>query len=136
VYSFGNNEKGNLGIGSCETLNEFGRSIFNLNNYKFVPQKINFENDEKIDKIFTNCNCVGAFFYSSYFYLFLEFKKIIFCYLAKKNLFSCGLNNFNQTGIAGSLTPIVPTIVNFLKNIKIENIYTGYKNAFIKTNGF
>jgi hypothetical protein len=44
---------GNLGIGSTENINS--------------PQKINFENNEKIINIFSSCNCSGAFFYSSFF---------------------------------------------------------------------
>jgi alpha-tubulin suppressor-like RCC1 family protein len=59
VYSFGYNEFGELGIGSNENKNS--------------PQKINFENNEKIIKIFTSCCCVGAFFYSSYFYFLFLF---------------------------------------------------------------
>jgi alpha-tubulin suppressor-like RCC1 family protein len=51
VYSFGFNKFGNLGI----------RSIVN----KDSPKKIDFENDEKIIKIFSGCCCQGAFFYSS-----------------------------------------------------------------------
>jgi alpha-tubulin suppressor-like RCC1 family protein len=53
VYSFGYNGCGELGIGSIGD--------------KFTPQKINFENNEKIIKIFTGCFCLGAFFYSSFF---------------------------------------------------------------------
>jgi alpha-tubulin suppressor-like RCC1 family protein len=52
VFSFGRNEFGSLGIGST-TKNQSS------------PQKIKFENDEKIDKIFSSCNCFGCFFYSS-----------------------------------------------------------------------
>jgi cystathionine beta-lyase family protein involved in aluminum resistance len=51
VYSFGYNYRGSLGICSIEDKN--------------LPQKINFENNEKIIKIFSGCNCYGAFFYSS-----------------------------------------------------------------------
>jgi alpha-tubulin suppressor-like RCC1 family protein len=51
VFSFGYNEDGSLGIGS--TTNQSS------------PQKIKFENDEKIDKIFSSFFCYGCFFYSS-----------------------------------------------------------------------
>jgi alpha-tubulin suppressor-like RCC1 family protein len=54
VYSFGFNGNGNLGIGSTKNKNS--------------PQKINFENNEKIINVFTGCNCLGAFFYSSFFF--------------------------------------------------------------------
>jgi hypothetical protein len=60
VFSFGYNRNGDLGIGSETDQN--------------YPQKIKFENDEKIDKIFSNCNCNGCFFYSSWcFFYFLKF---------------------------------------------------------------
>jgi alpha-tubulin suppressor-like RCC1 family protein len=52
VFSFGYNGYGSLGIGS--TTNQS------------YPQKIKFENDEKIDKIFSSCCCYGCFFYSSW----------------------------------------------------------------------
>jgi hypothetical protein len=63
VYSFGWNQNGDLGIGNKKNKN--------------LPQKINFENNEKIFKIFTNCYSHGAFFYSS-FYDFYFFKILIF----------------------------------------------------------
>jgi alpha-tubulin suppressor-like RCC1 family protein len=56
VYSFGFNENGNLGIGSTEGKN--------------LPKRINFENNEKIIKIFSSFFCNGAFFYSSHFLIF------------------------------------------------------------------
>jgi alpha-tubulin suppressor-like RCC1 family protein len=61
VFSFGFNGSGELGIGS--TTNQSS------------PQKIKFENDEKIDKIFSSFFCCGCFFYSRwnfiiFFYLF------------------------------------------------------------------
>jgi hypothetical protein len=65
VFSFGNNGSGSLGI----------RSTTNQSS----PQKIKFENDEKIDKIFSGCNCEGCFFYSRLnFILFFYLFKIIF----------------------------------------------------------
>jgi alpha-tubulin suppressor-like RCC1 family protein len=51
VYSFGCNEFGELGINSKENKNS--------------PQKIHFQNNEKIIKIFTGCGSFGVFFYSS-----------------------------------------------------------------------
>jgi hypothetical protein len=60
VYSFGRNRYGSLGIGSIENIN--------------LPQKIKFENDEKIIKIFSFCCSDGAFFYSGLnFFLFFIF---------------------------------------------------------------
>jgi alpha-tubulin suppressor-like RCC1 family protein len=59
VYSFGNNGFGDLGIGSLKDENS--------------PKKINFENNEQIFNIFSNCWSSGAFFYSSLNYFFLFF---------------------------------------------------------------
>jgi hypothetical protein len=80
VYSFGWNQNGDLGIGNTKNKNS--------------PQKINFENNEKIFKIFTYCYSHGAFFYSSFYFIiffnflinfliliFLILKKIKFCFL-------------------------------------------------------
>jgi alpha-tubulin suppressor-like RCC1 family protein len=50
VFSFGDNRHGDLGIGSKENKNS--------------PQKIKFENDEKINRIFSSYCCSGCFFYS------------------------------------------------------------------------
>jgi hypothetical protein len=46
-----------LSIGSTENKNS--------------PQKINFENNEKIINIFGGCICLGIFFYSSFFNFFI-----------------------------------------------------------------
>jgi hypothetical protein len=68
VYSFGYNRNGCLGIESMENEN--------------TPQKIEFENNEKIIKIFTGCCCYGAFFYSSFnyffFYIFFNFNNFFY----------------------------------------------------------
>jgi alpha-tubulin suppressor-like RCC1 family protein len=60
VYSFGRNYDGCLGIG-----------IDSNDENKSTPQKINFEDNDKISNIFTGCCSCGSFFYSSF-----KFKKI------------------------------------------------------------
>jgi alpha-tubulin suppressor-like RCC1 family protein len=54
VFSFGFNGYGDLGIGSTKNHS--------------TPQNIKFENNEKIEKIFSNCCCCGCFFCSSYYF--------------------------------------------------------------------
>jgi alpha-tubulin suppressor-like RCC1 family protein len=54
MFSFGYNGNGELGIGSRLT--------------KSLPQKIDFENNEKINNVFSSNSCSGAFFYSSLFF--------------------------------------------------------------------
>jgi alpha-tubulin suppressor-like RCC1 family protein len=122
VYSFGKNELGELGIGSTDNKN--------------LPQKINFENNEKIIKIFSSNCCIGAFFYSSFIfllfifffnffilififfiffflfflYLFLFFNFIFFIFfyffLENKKLFSCGDNDYYQKGIYNDIVAL------------------------------
>lgn len=60
---------GNLGIGSTKN--------------QFSPQKIKFENDEKINKIFSSNNCDGCFFYSGLKIIFfiLNFNNNLFYFL-------------------------------------------------------
>jgi alpha-tubulin suppressor-like RCC1 family protein len=118
VYSFGYSGYGCLGIGSIDS--------------KISPQKIIFENNDKITKIFTGCCCYGAFFYSSFY--FFNFSLINFYFLEKKNLYSCGLNDCFQKGIFNGESKLkIPTIIDFFKNIEIENIFTGNMGTFIKT---
>jgi hypothetical protein len=125
VYSFGYNFWGDLGIGPTENQN--------------TPQKIYFQNGEKIEKIFTSCMCYGCFFYSSFyfFYYFLLFYFLIFLFLEKKKLFSCGLNESNQKGIFNeSLKLDFPTKIDFFKDIEIDEVFPGYSSTFVKTKSF
>jgi alpha-tubulin suppressor-like RCC1 family protein len=121
VYSFGNNEFGDL---------ELGQKI------KIYLQKINFENDERIIKIFCTCHCCAAFFYSSFFY-FVNFINLIFIFLEKKNLFSCGLNDANQKGIFNNTENLtIPTKIDFFKVVEINQIFTGCSSTFVKTKSY
>jgi alpha-tubulin suppressor-like RCC1 family protein len=63
VYSFGWNGWGSLGIGSTKNMDK--------------PEKLEFEKNEKIKNIFTFCNCLGAFFYSSFLIFYFYFKFIL-----------------------------------------------------------
>jgi hypothetical protein len=55
-------------------------------------------------------------------------------FLENKNLFSCGKNYCNQKGIFNnSDNLLIPTKIDFFKNIEIENLFTGYRSTFIKT---
>jgi alpha-tubulin suppressor-like RCC1 family protein len=120
VFSFGYNKYGDLGIGS--------------NKNQRTPQKIKFENDEKIESIFSGYNCNGCFFYSGYFFLFFLHFFIFFNFKEKKNLFSCGKNDFNQKGIfKNSQNLKIPTKINFFKDIEINQIFTGCSSTFVQT---
>jgi hypothetical protein len=75
-------------------------------------------------------------------WLFFLFKFIIFIFnfkftlnfLENKNLFSSGDNDYNQKGIFNnSKNLLIPTKIDFFKNIEIENLFTGRSSTFIKT---
>jgi Tfp pilus assembly protein PilZ len=67
-------------------------------------------------------------------FIFLILIIIFYLFLENKNLFSCGENKLHQKGIDnGSEKLLIPTKVDFLKNIEIENIFSGCECTFIKT---
>jgi hypothetical protein len=75
------------------------------------------------------------------FFIHVNFKFIFFLFffifLEKKNLFGCGLNNYNQKGIftekylEENLT--IPTKIEFFKDIDINKIFAGIYGTFVKT---
>jgi hypothetical protein len=73
------------------------------------------------------------FLFKLVFFIFLNF--IIYLnFLENKNLFSCGENNFNKKGIFNNGKDLlIPTKIDFFKNIEIENLFTGRSSTFIKT---
>jgi hypothetical protein len=64
----------------------------------------------------------------------IKINKIAFSH-KKENLilFSCGLNGFHQKGIFTKKKCLIsPTEIDYFKNVKIENIFTGDSHTFIK----
>jgi hypothetical protein len=64
-------------------------------------------------------------------FLIFLLKFLFFIFLENKNLFSCGLNNYSQKCNCDEKGLLIPTKIDFFKNIEIKNIFTGYECTFI-----
>jgi hypothetical protein len=89
---------------------------------------------KKLIKYLVAVAVMVVFFIQVGFFYFLNLKILLLNFLENKNLFSCGDNYHNQKGIFNnSENLLIPTKIDFFKNIEIENLFTGDSSTFIKT---